>query len=455
MKRRGTYEFLIKDISFPGTGIGYIDNLRVEIKGTLPGQKVLGKITKKNKTRIVAKLVEVIEDVDYKIKAPCSNFELACGGCTFQDLNYKKQLEFKEKQLLKLFKDNNYKNFEYLNLEDSPKVFNYRNKMEFTFGDFEKDGPLTLGMHLKNRKYSIINASGCQIVQDDFSKILTFTLEYFREKKLPFYRVMKREGFLRHLVIRLGENTKELLVNLITTSQLNFDLSEWLIGIKNLQLENELKGILHTTNDSFSDIVQCDSLEVLWGRSYIYENLLNLKFKINPFSFFQTNSLGAEKLYSIVQNFVGETSNQVIFDLYCGTGTIGQIVAQNAKKVIGVELIKEAVLDARENAKLNNIDNTKFIAGDIAKVIVNIKEQPDIIILDPPRPGVHPFAMDYVIKFNSPKIIYISCNPKTLLIDLEILRNNDYKLKKVVGKDMFPHTPHLEAIVLLEKETKL
>ncbi len=451
MKRRGTYEFLIEDTCFPGTGIGYIDGLRVEIKGTIPGQKVLGKITKKNKTRIIAKLIEIVEDVDYKEKALCEKFSLACGGCTFQDLNYKKQLEIKNKQLLKLFEDNHYENFEYLGVEGSPKVFNYRNKMEFTFGDYEKDGPLTLGMHVRNRKYSIIDATGCQIVQHDFSIILNFTLNYFREKNLPFYRVMQREGYLRHLVLRLGENTKELLVNLVTTSQINFDLTEWLEGLKNLNLKNDLKGILHTTNDSFSDVVQSDSLEVLWGRSYIYENLLDLKFKINPFSFFQTNSLGAEKLYSLVREFIGDTDDQIVFDLYCGTGTIGQIVAPKAKKVVGIELIEEAVLDARENAKLNNITNTEFIAGDIAKVIGQVEDKPDIIILDPPRPGVHPFAMDYVIKFNAPKIIYVSCNPKSLMIDLDRLKESGYSLKKVIGKDMFPHTPHLEAIVLLEK----
>jgi len=219
-----------------------------------------------------------------------------------------------------------------------------------------------------------------------------------------------------------------------------------------LNYEGSLTGILHTINNSFSDVVTADRVEILYGSDYIVEELLGLKFKITPFSFFQTNSLGAEKLYSIVRDFMGDASGSVVFDLYCGTGTIGQIAAPKAKKVIGVELLEEAVESANENAKLNGLENCNFIAGDVAKVIQTITDKPDIIILDPPRSGVSPMALDYVIKFDAPEIIYVSCNPKTLVDNLKVLVDKGYKIDKVAVMDMFPHTPHVETVVRIEKK---
>ena len=191
---------------------------------------------------------------------------------------------------------------------------------------------------------------------------------------------------------------------------------------------------------------------MLFGKDYIRETLLELQFNISPFSFFQTNTKGAESLYSIVKEFMGDSEEKIVFDLYCGTGTIGQIVAPNAKKVIGIELIEEAVEAARENAKLNGLNNCEFIAGDVAEIIKTVKVKPDIIILDPPRTGVHPKALDYVIKFNAPEIIYVSCNPKTLVNDLRVLTEKGYKVIKTKVKDMFPNTPHAETVVRLTKE---
>ncbi|MEA4825546.1 MAG: 23S rRNA (uracil(1939)-C(5))-methyltransferase RlmD, partial [Clostridium sp.] len=221
--------------------------------------------------------------------------------------------------------------------------------------------------------------------------------------------------------------------------------------LKGLNYMGELKGILHTINDSLYDEVQADRIETLFGRDYIIEEILGLKFKISPFSFFQTNSQGAEKLYSIVREFMGDANSKTVFDLYCGTGTIGQISAHNAKKVIGIELIEEAAKAANENAKLNGLNNCQFIAGDVAKAIVDITEKPDIVILDPPRPGVHPNALKYVAKFNPKDIIYVSCNPKTLVEDLKVLISEGYKVDKVKVMDMFPHTPHVEVVVKLTK----
>ncbi|APH20683.1 23S rRNA (uracil(1939)-C(5))-methyltransferase RlmD [Clostridium botulinum] len=452
MRKGKEYEFLIEETEFPGTGVAQKDGVPVYIKGTVPGQKVLAKVTKKRREYAQAKLLEIIENIDYAIENKCPHFG-QCGGCSTQYIPYEKQLQIKEEQLLKLFKSKEIKGFDFLGVEKSPEEYEYRNKMEFTFGDMEKGGDLTLGMHVKNRNFSIVTVDNCEIVDRDFRNILTTVVNYFNEKRLPKYRVMSHEGFLRNLVIRKAKNTGEILVNIVTTSQMEFDFKEIVNMLLKVECKGEIKGILHTINDTLSDVVQVDKLEILYGRDYIIEELLGLKFKIAPEAFFQTNSKGAEKLYSIVKDFLGDASSKVVFDLYCGTGTIGQIVAPKAKKVIGVELIEEAVKAANENAKLNGLNNCEFIAGDVAKVIKDVKQKPDIIILDPPRPGVHPVALEYVVKFEPKEIIYVSCNPKTLVDDLKYLIDNGYKLEKVKGMDMFPHTPHVETVVLLQRKT--
>ena len=450
MQRRKEYELYIEELEFPAQGIAFYEGEKVLVKNTIPGQKVIAKVSKKKQFGVEAKLVKILEDVDYKIQPQCNITDL-CGGCSHQFLSYEKQLEFKKLQVLKLFEEAEIKDFEFLGIEKSPEVFEYRNKMEFTFGDFRKDGELTLGMHTKGRSFSIVTVDDCRIVDVDFREILKLVLNYFKDLKLPHYNVMEHEGYLRNLVIRKAKNTGEILVNLVTTTKIDFDLGEITNMLKKLKCDGIITGIIHTFNDSLSDIVQADKTETLYGREYIMEEILDLKFKINPFAFFQTNSKGAEKLYSIVRNFLGDSESKVVFDLYCGTGTIGQIVAAKAKKVLGIELIEEAVAAANENARINGLDNCEFIAGDIAKVIKDVEDKPDSIILDPPRAGVHPTALDYVIKFDAKHIVYVSCNPKSLVVDLRELINRGYKVKKVVLMDMFPHTPHIETVVQLTK----
>lgn len=454
MEKGKVYELNIETTEFPSTGIADYEGLKVYVKGALPGQKVLARISKKRKNYAEGKLLKVIEDVEYKRKAKCDAFG-ECGGCAHQDVPYEKQLELKKEQVLKLFEEAEIHGFEFLGIEGSPEEFQYRNKMEFAFGNMERGGELTLGMHAKGKSFGITTVDCCQIVDEDYRTILSTVLNYFREKKLPHYNILSHEGYLRNLVIRKATNTGEILINIVTTSQIEFDFSEILEKLRGLSYKGNLVGILHTINDSLADMVKCDKIEVLYGRDYIIENLLGLKFKITPFSFFQTNSKGAEKLYSIVRDFIGESKSKTIFDLYCGTGTIGQIVAPEAKKVIGIELIEEAVKAANENAKLNGLDNCTFIAGDVAKIIGTIDEKPDLIILDPPRPGVHPVALDYVIKFNAPDIIYVSCNPKTLVTDLKVLVEHGYRMDKVKAKDMFPHTPHVECVVGIRRKESL
>ena len=453
MKRGSQVTIKIEKTEFPSVGISEFEGKKLYIKGAFPGQTVKGTVKKKRDTYADVKLVEVLEKAPYEIEAPCPHFGV-CGGCSSQNLTYEKQLELLSDEVCELFEDKDIPMGMYLGVKGSENTWEYRNKMEFTFGDLEKGGELTLGMHMKGKSFGVLTVDNCMIVDEDFRKVLTLTVDYFRKQNLPYYRVMKREGYLRHLVVRKASNTGELMVNLVTTTQIDFDLSEYTEILKSQTYKGQLVSVLHTENDSFSDAVVPEKVDILYGRDYIIEELLDLKFKISPFSFFQTNSRGAESLYSIVRDFMGNGENKVVFDLYCGTGTIGQIAAHNAKKVIGLELIEEAVEAAKENAKLNGLDNCEFIAGDVAETIKQVKVKPDIIILDPPRSGVSPKALDYVIKFNAKEIIYVSCNPKTMVDNLETLLVAGYKVEKSKVKDMFPNTPHAETCVKLIKSEK-
>lgn len=450
MKRKDIVEFKIEGMEFGGKSYGYIDNQRIDIKGGIKGQTVRAFIKKARKEKVEAKLLGVVENSPLEKSAICKHFD-ECGGCSILSLPYEDQLKIKEEQVYALFEKENLTDFEFLGLSGSPKFHEYRNKMEYTFGDEEKGGPLTLGLHKRGRAMDILTVDGCFLIDKDFREILKFTVDYFEDTKLPYYRTMKHEGYLRNLVVRKGLNTDEILVNLVTTSQIEFDLSEYTNKMLELNLEGKFVGILHTVNDGLADAVKCDELRILYGRDYMYEQLFDLKFKISLFSFFQTNTKGAEKLYEIAMTFIEDKKDKVIFDLYSGTGSIAQIVSKEAKKVIGIEIVEEAVEAAKENAKLNNISNCEFIAGDVGEKVKTLKEKPDLIIVDPPRPGIHKDAIKDIVRFKAKEILYISCNPVTLVKDLVEFKNAGYSVVKVKAMDMFPNTPHLETVVLLRK----
>lgn len=450
MKRRDIIEFEVDKMEFGGTSVSRLGNRDIYMKGGITGQKVKASVKKTRSGKADVKMLELLENSPLETETPCKHFN-QCGGCSILSVPYEKQIEIKERQVMDLFLEQDIFGFNFQGIERSPKTKEYRNKMEYTFGDEMKDGPLTLGLHKKGKHIDIITVDGCFLVDDDFIKVLSSTVEFFNEKKLPYYRNMSHKGYLRNLVVRKGINTNEMMVNIVTSSQEDFDMTEYKEMLLNLDLKCELVSILHTINDGLADAVNCDELRVLHGRDYIQEELLGLKFKISPFSFFQTNTKGAEELYKIAREFVGEHNNKVIFDLYSGTGTIGQVMAEKAKKVYGIELIEEAVEAANKNAKLNGLTNCEFIAGDVAKTVNKLKAKPDIIIVDPPRPGVHKDAIRDIAGFNSKEIVYISCNPKTLVLDLVEFKNYGYEVEKVKLMDMFPNTPHVETVVKLKR----
>ncbi len=529
MRKRQIIEGTVIRRDFPNKGIvsdlikvsadDAVENEKMEgncvIKNTLPGQRVRGIVTKSGKNRLEARLLEVLEEAPDAIESPCPHFGI-CGSCHYLSMTYEQELALKEEQVKKLLFDA-FKRQEtepvWDGIKKSPIRFEYRNKMEFSFGDEVKDGPLSLGMHKRGSMHDIVTVKGCQIIDSDYRKILTCVLDYFADMYAPlnkdgnvetisnsaynditgngevvsdnetvdnkivsdnktesdkenssnnesvsFYHTMQKTGYLRHLLVRKARKTGQILVDLITTTQEEHDLNPLKDALLSLDLDGEIVGFLHTKNDSLSDAVVDQGTDIIYGQDHFTEELLGLKFDITPFSFFQTNSLSAEVLYDTVRDYVregmkeqGRDKAHILYDLYCGTGTISQLMSPVADKVIGVEIIEEAVEAAKINAKRNNVDNCEFIAGDVLKVLDEIEEKPDYIILDPPRDGIHPKALRKIIDYGVDRMVYVSCKPTSLQRDLVELQAAGYRIERACAVNQFPCTVHVETIVLLTK----
>ena len=461
MKRGDIVQGKVIKLSFPNKGIiETAEGDKLRVKGVLPGQTVSVRVKKSSKEKAQGMLLSVDAPSEMEMAEPfCIHFG-ECGGCTYQSLPYDNQLVIKEDMIHDLLSPVIGEDVwmdSYEGIKPSPKQFAYRNKMEFSFGDEMKDGPLSLGMHRKGSFYDVVTVDCCKIIDADMRRILNITLEYFARFELSYYHKNTHEGYLRHLLVRKAVATGEILVDLVTTSQISslYEIA-LLAGWKEALLtfkewDGRLTGILHTKNDREADVVCDEGTEILFGQSFFTEKLLGLSFKISPFSFFQTNSLGAEVLYSTARDFIASGADGAeVFDLYSGTGTIAQVIAPTAKHVSGVEIITEAVEAARENAKLNGLNNCDFIAGDVLKVLDDIKDKPDYIILDPPRDGIHPKALDKIIDYGVESLVYISCKPTSLARDLEVFLSRGYKVTRIACIDMFPGTYHVECAVALE-----
>lgn len=455
MKKGETYTGRVQHVDFPNKAVVFTESenpedngQKVIVKNSIPGQKVRFMVNKKRGGKCEGRLLQVLENAPSETADRCKHFG-TCGGCVYQSVQYEEQLKMKEAQVHKLLSEAVDGELNFEGIIGSPFQEAYRNKMEFSFGDEVKGGELALGLHKRNSMYDIVTVDGCKIVDEDYHKILTAVLEYCRKKELPYYHKMTHEGYLRHLLVRKAVKTQQILVDVVTTTQIEFDMAELAGILRELPLSGTLTGFLHTRNDSVADVVKNEGTMVLYGRDYIEEELLGLTFKITAFSFFQTNSLGAEVLYSKAREYVGTTKDKVVFDLYSGTGTIAQILAPVAKKVIGVEIVEEAVAAATENAERNGLDNCEFIADDVLKALDNITDRPDFIMLDPPRDGIHPKALEKIIDYGVDSMVYISCKPTSLARDLAVLQQRGYKVVKSCCVDMFPNTVHVETVVLL------
>lgn len=475
MKKGMEYIGIVERVEFPNKGVvrtlsgveeteGLMtdaDEVRVAVKGVIAGQKILFRLTKLHlaKKRAEGKLLAVVEPAPEETAPSCGLYE-NCGGCAYRTLPYEAQAAIKEAQVKSLMDAVIKEPYEFMPLRKSPITDGYRNKMEFSFGDEYKGGPLALGLHKKGSFYDILTTDDCKLVHEDVNRILRATLDLATETGLGYFHKITHKGYFRHLVVRRAQKTGEILVNLVTSSDTEptFDepafLESFAKTLTALPLEGTLAGVIHSRNNSLADMVTSEKTTVLYGKEFFYEELLGLRFRITPFSFFQTNSLGAEVLYSTAREFVGETKDKLVFDLYSGTGTIAQIVAPVAKKVIGVEIVEEAVEAAKENAAGNGLTNCEFIAGDVLKVIDTVEERPDLIILDPPRDGIHPKALDKIIAYGVDRIVYISCKPTSLQRDLVVFQEKGYRVEKVCPVDMFPGTVHVETCALLAKASE-
>lgn len=461
MKKGEILEGIIAQVEFPNKGIISTEEGNVIVKNGIPGQKVRFMINKKRKNKAEGRLLEVLEKSPLEKREPvCSSFP-ACGGCMYQTMSYEEQLAMKAAQVKTLIDEaliagkqvnaDGRPDYIFEGIKGSPHEFCYRNKMEFSFGDEYKDGPLSLGLHKKGSTYDILTVHDCKLVHEDMTRILNCVLEYCREQGFSYYHKITHIGYLRHLLLRRGNTTGEILVNLVTSSQTEHDWTTLKERLLTLPLEGRIVGFLHMKNDALSDVVRSDETTTLYGQDYFYEKIMGLEFKITPFSFFQPNSYGAEVLYETARQYIGDTKDMTVFDLYSGTGTISQIMAAVAKEVIGVEIIEEAVEAAKKNARHNKISNCRFIAGDVLKVLDEIQDKPDFIVLDPPRDGIHPKALPKILNYGVDKMVYISCKPTSLARDLEQFLENGYRVERVCCVDQFCQTVHVEVICLLSR----
>ncbi|MBR7088642.1 MAG: 23S rRNA (uracil(1939)-C(5))-methyltransferase RlmD [Mogibacterium sp.] len=388
-----------------------------------------------------------------------------CGGCIYQGIPYEEQYRQKDKAIRKLLDKHDIDESVYLGMEPAICTGAYRNKMEYTFGDLEKGGELELGMHFKGRFMSIITTDECQLVPHSFNVIVRAVLDFCRsEGYIPYHR-KTHLGLLRNLVVRCGVRTGEVLVNIVTSSETGFDedrFKELLLAL-DLRTEEEkaegkegmkIVGIMRTFNDSVADAVIDESHRILFGRDYYNEEILGLKFKVKAFAFFQTNIDAVERLYSDVLKVVPDVSGKTVYDLYCGTGTISQLMASAAKDVYGIDIVEDSITAARSNTELNGISNCHYICGDVKDKLDEIPVKPDVIVVDPPRVGIHDKAVGMLSRYGIDEIVYVSCNPKTLCINLDSFRVNGYEIVSIKAYDNFPMTKHAECICLLSRTGK-
>ncbi len=471
MKKGESFIGEVIEYDFPNIGVVNVDDngeiRKVKVKNAIIGQTVEATVNKKKAGLLEARLERVVKRSDVEVESDCPHFG-DCGGCLYRTFPYEAQLSIKEKQILKLIKNAIGDKAEdidkaYEGISGSPDIEGYRNKMEFSFGDEYKDGPIALGMHKRASTYDVVNTFDCKIVDVDFRRILKATYDYFAALNIPYYHKMRHDGVLRHLCVRKGKKSQEILVFLVTSSLWKEDYSEeewnkilekWVEILKGIELVGTYAGILHVNNDSFADAVKDEGTTLLYGRDYFTEELLGLEFKVSPFSFFQNNSRGAEILYSKVIEFlrIKEGTKPVVYDLYTGTGTIAQLISKATSKTIGVEIVEEAVEAAKESAKRNGIDNCEFIAGDVLKCLDDIDTLPDYIILDPPRDGINPKALTKILSYQVDRIVYVSCKPTSLARDIMSFYDQGYKVERMCMVDLFPYTYHLEVATLFIKD---
>ncbi|KPL04411.1 MAG: hypothetical protein AMJ90_00865 [candidate division Zixibacteria bacterium SM23_73_2] len=453
IKKDDIVDLEVFDLAFGGRGVAKLDGMVVLVKGGIPGDRLKAKVLKKKRTFALAEKVELIKKSNLRAEPLCSHFGL-CGGCKFQNLKYEHQLEYKEKQVREsLIHIGGFENPKILPILGSDNTFYYRNKMEFSF-DRDEKGDLILGLHPDGRYDRVFDLKECFLQSQTSNQIIVLVRDFCRGGKLSAYDSKSHQGFFRFLVIREGKNTEEVMVNIVTHKGEFFDAQELCQRLKDKF--PKVKSIVRNINKKLANIAVGEEEKVLFGERSITERLDRFLFCISANSFFQTNTLQAKKLFDKVLDLADLDGSERVLDLYSGTGTISIFLSSEAKEVLGVDSSVKACQDAELNAGINGVKNCKFILGEAKAVLSKFQSEGEkfhLVVVDPPRAGLHPKVVKSILNLKPQKIIYVSCNPATLSRDLKILCEKEYSLDEVVPIDMFPHTYHVESVAKLSRKS--
>ena len=473
MKKGDVIQIKVDRYAFEGKGIGKVDidnssensepdSFIVFVNGAYPGDVVSAKIKKLKKSYAEAVVEEVISPSQNRVQPRCKYFGV-CGGCKQQDLDYSQQTAYKQEQVEDIFKhDGGFTGFEIQNILLSENIFYYRNKMEFSFSDsqwlivFEENTlpnrGFFLGLHVPNNFEKILDIEECFLQSELSSHILNFTREFFKKRHNSIYSTKTHSGYLRNLIIRQAQKTKDVMLNLVTFEENELLMKEY-VSVVTSKFP-EITTIINNISKKKASIAVGDYEIVYHGSGFIHDKIGNYKFRISANSFFQTNTIQAEKLYNTAHEYAELKGDEIIYDLYSGAGTIAIYVSAFAKEVYGFESVESSIYDAKENLEINKIENVTFVQADLNKsflAFTNVLPKPDVIILDPPRGGMHSVTIKDVLQLNPEKIVYVSCNPSTQVRDIKMFVDGGYKLVKIRPVDMFPHTYHIENVALLTK----
>jgi 23S rRNA (uracil1939-C5)-methyltransferase len=443
-------ELDVESLAYGGNGVARLNGFVVFVRRGLPGDRVLARVTKVKRSHAEALATEIVRPGPQRVEAPCEHFP-ACGGCRFQDLEYSAQLAQKQSQVRDAFQ--RIAGIAEPPLEDivpcEPEVFHYRNKMEYSFSQ-TPDGPV-LGLHKAGRWDEVLDIRKCWLTTDFGNDLRDAVRDWAREEGLAAYSQEDGTGYLRHLVVREGRNTGQALVQLVTAPGEKFERGYFVDVVRAFP---QVRSLHWSINDRPAEVTNLPS-ELLWGDGWIEEVLNGLRFRVRPNAFLQTNTAMAEKLYGLAREAAQLTGSETVWDLYCGIGTIGLSLAGDALTVWGIEVSEESVACALENAELNGITNTAFFAGNVGQVVQELLERsgpPEVVVVDPPRAGLAGKALRRLGEIGAPRLVYVSCNPTTLAGDVKILCGEyGYELVRARPVDMFPHTPHVETVALLER----
>lgn len=474
MKRNDILELTIQSYAYEGKGVakipvekdGETKDFVIFVQHAYPGDVVKAEIKKIKKSYAEAKLVEVISASEERISARC-NFFGTCGGCKQQDLSYPSQVRYKQEQVKDIFNRlGDFNDFIFEEIIPAEQIFFYRNKMEFSFAGQRWltldeinsseiiDRNFALGLHLPNLFDKVLDLNECFLQSETSNKILNFTRAFFKERNTSIYTTKTHSGYLRNLVVKESKHFPELMVNLVTSEENDGLMDEYTQSLK--KEIPAVTTIINNISKKKALVALGDYEKVFHGNGIIHDSIGGYKFRISANSFFQTNTLQAVNLYQTVLDFAGLSGNEIVYDLYCGAGTISIFVSKFAKEIYGFEVVQSAIADAEVNKKLNQIKNVKFFLADLYNSFFDVIEsqnipKPDVIIVDPPRNGMHKNTIADILQFSPKKIVYVSCNPTTQVRDIKLLCDAGYKLIKVKPVDMFPHTYHIENVALLEK----